>query len=72
MTNLVIAGYNKTLKLKTMSFNRLAKDVPIEIKNKKSTISKPLTEFKPDKIKTEIGDVIRIQLWNYVHRIGLT
>jgi len=55
-------------------FNRafhewFVKDVPTEQQEKKEAFKKSLGSFNPKAIKAALGDVTRIQLWNYAHRI---
>lgn len=45
------------------------KDVPGEIAGKKAAFIRSLASFRPGEICTALGDVARIRLWNYVHRI---
>ncbi|UOQ44469.1 methyltransferase domain-containing protein [Halobacillus salinarum] len=45
------------------------KDVPSELDHSKKQFIKSLGSLKPAEIKHALGDVVRIQLWNYVHRI---
>lgn len=55
-------------------FNRsfhewFVKDVPAEIDQKKKAFFNSLTRFKPTETKAALGDFVRIQLWNYAHRV---
>ncbi|MFC0524217.1 class I SAM-dependent methyltransferase [Pontibacillus salicampi] len=45
------------------------KDVPSEMADQKKAFLKSLGTFRPSEIKQALGDVARIQLWNYAHRI---
>ncbi|SFT21220.1 bifunctional 2-polyprenyl-6-hydroxyphenol methylase/3-demethylubiquinol 3-O-methyltransferase UbiG [Paenibacillus sp. BC26] len=45
------------------------KDIPKEISGEQSAFLKSLATFKPSEIRAALGDVARIHLWNYVHRI---
>ncbi|MEC0372701.1 class I SAM-dependent methyltransferase [Paenibacillus chibensis] len=45
------------------------KDVPAEIAKEKAEFFKSLKAFNFHQIREGIGDVVRIHLWNYVHRI---
>ncbi|WP_345238997.1 class I SAM-dependent methyltransferase [Pontibacillus salipaludis] len=45
------------------------KDVPNEMKEQKNQFFKSLKSFNPQQIKSALGDVAKIQLWNYAHRI---
>ncbi|MGD6968121.1 class I SAM-dependent methyltransferase [Rossellomorea vietnamensis] len=55
-------------------FNRsfhewFSKDVPLEKQKEKEKFLKSLKSFQPGTVNSALGDVVRIQLWNYVHRI---
>lgn len=45
------------------------KDVPSELKEQKQSFMKSLTSFQPSEVKSALGDIARIQLWNYAHRV---
>lgn len=45
------------------------KDVPSEMDHAKRNFMNSLTRFKFEDTKSAIGDLIRIHLWNYAHRI---
>lgn len=45
------------------------KDVPQEKNQSKKHFLRSLTSFKPVQVKQAIGDLVQLQLWNYVHRI---
>ncbi|MFC5447373.1 class I SAM-dependent methyltransferase [Paenibacillus aestuarii] len=45
------------------------KDVPQEIKKQRQAFFKSISAFNPAEISEVLGDVTRIHLWNYVHRI---
>ncbi|MFQ3545036.1 class I SAM-dependent methyltransferase [Halobacillus rhizosphaerae] len=45
------------------------KDVPKEMTQSKKQFLNNLRSFSPPEVKHAIGDLIRIHLWNYVHRI---
>ncbi|SFG19132.1 Methyltransferase domain-containing protein [Halobacillus alkaliphilus] len=45
------------------------KDVPKEIGNSKHHFLKSLRTFKPAEVKQALGEVIQLQLWNYIHRV---
>ncbi|SEA84850.1 Methyltransferase domain-containing protein [Thalassobacillus cyri] len=45
------------------------KDVPKEMTESKQAFLKAVTSFKPSAIKEALGDIMKIQLWNYAHRI---
>lgn len=44
-------------------------DVPAELSKKKKALAKSFSKFKLNEVKTGIGDLIKLSLWNYVHRI---
>jgi hypothetical protein len=46
-----------------------AKDVPAEITEKKKEFLQSLKSFKPDQIKMALGDMVKIRLWNFAHRV---
>ncbi|MFD1735579.1 class I SAM-dependent methyltransferase [Bacillus salitolerans] len=55
-------------------FNRsfhewFVKDVPAELEEKKKALAKHLKQFHLGEIKEGVGDLIKLRLWNYVHRI---
>ncbi|WP_059105679.1 class I SAM-dependent methyltransferase [Shouchella shacheensis] len=55
-------------------FNRsfhswFVKDVPAEMSASKKALLKSFSSFKLSEVKAAIGEVTRIHLWNYVHRI---
>lgn len=45
------------------------KDVPTEKDRAKDAFFQTVKKFRPLEMKAAIGDIIRINLWNYVHRI---
>ncbi|PLT31423.1 class I SAM-dependent methyltransferase [Peribacillus deserti] len=45
------------------------KDVPGEMDKTKKAFFTSLKQFKPADTKAAVGDLIKIHLWNYVHRI---
>ncbi|MBO8155797.1 MAG: class I SAM-dependent methyltransferase [Bacillaceae bacterium] len=45
------------------------KDVPAELDKSKKQFMRSLKQFKPGEIKSALGDMVRIHLWNYAHRI---
>ncbi|MBB6448512.1 hypothetical protein HNR44_000461 [Geomicrobium halophilum] len=55
-------------------FNRsfhswFVKDVPAEMSAAKKEFIRSLGSFHPNKVKAALGNISRIHLWNYVHRI---
>ncbi|MDR9857038.1 class I SAM-dependent methyltransferase [Paenibacillus sp. VCA1] len=55
-------------------FNRsfhqwFVKDVPAEIDRSKQNFFQGLKAFRMEEIREGLGEVVRIHLWNYVHRI---
>ncbi len=45
------------------------KDVPAEMDKSKQNFMKSLTNFKLTETKSALGELIRIHLWNYAHRV---
>lgn len=45
------------------------KDVPAELSNKKKVLTKSMAHFKFSEVKEALGDLTRLSLWNYAHRI---
>jgi hypothetical protein len=45
------------------------KDVPAEMEINKKKFFKSLRRFRPQETKAALGDLFRIHLWNYVHRV---
>lgn len=45
------------------------KDVPTEMKEQKQAFIASLKTFNPNQIRKTIGELAKIQLWNYAHRI---
>ncbi|MFD1019154.1 class I SAM-dependent methyltransferase [Thalassobacillus hwangdonensis] len=45
------------------------KDVPAEMQEAKKQFFSSIRSFKPSQVKQALGDVVKIQLWNYVHRM---
>ncbi|WP_201763565.1 class I SAM-dependent methyltransferase [Chengkuizengella marina] len=45
------------------------KDVPSEMSEKKKAFTKSLSKFNTKDVKTALGDIVKLNLWNYVHRV---
>ncbi|WP_231572564.1 bifunctional 2-polyprenyl-6-hydroxyphenol methylase/3-demethylubiquinol 3-O-methyltransferase UbiG [Halobacillus sp. BBL2006] len=45
------------------------KDVAGEMKESRTNFLKSLGTFKPTEIRTALGEIVKLQLWNYAHRI---
>ncbi|WP_456275727.1 class I SAM-dependent methyltransferase [Bacillus sp. AK128] len=55
-------------------FNRsfhewFVKDVPTELDDKMKALSSHIKHFRMGEVKEAIGDLVKLRLWNYVHRI---
>lgn len=55
-------------------FNRsfhewFVKDVPKERSQAKAQFIQNLKQFKPNEVKTSFGELLRLSLWNYAHRV---
>jgi hypothetical protein len=46
-----------------------AKDVPKELQESKAAFFRSLASFRPAEVKMALGEMVKIQLWNFAHRI---
>jgi hypothetical protein len=67
-------GSSMPVKTSWEYFNRsfhewFVKDVPKELTNKKEALTDYLKKFHIGEVKEGIADLVKLRLWNYVHRI---
>lgn len=68
--------HNEKMSVKTSweFFNRsfhewFVKDVPAELSDKKKALTDNFKQFQFNEVKETVGELVRLRLWNYVHRI---